>query len=188
MMFEKKTVRLLYKKLLTLYPKVFREQFGESMEQTFNDLCNERKQQTKRGLYGFMLWIFAETSTGIVKEHILLIKHGDYMKNISSNLKSAAIISFIIVLPFALLEFTFNTVTKQNVPDLTVLFGLLWLLSMAFIVIMMPIVQNIRAGNSVAAKPINLLLRVAFSALIVMMWAGIIIDQLPCFLGVPNCD
>jgi hypothetical protein len=32
------------------------------------------------------------------------------------------------------------------------------------------------------------LLRVGFSALILMMWAGIIIDQLPCFLGVPNCD
>ena len=77
-----------------------------------------------------------------------VLQNEDPMKNIISNLKTAAIISFIIVLPFALLEFTFSTVSKQNVPDLAVLFGLLWLLSMAFIVIMMPIVQNIRAGNS----------------------------------------
>jgi len=117
-----------------------------------------------------------------------VLQNEDQMKSIIPNLKTAAIISFIIVLPFALLEFTFNTVTKQNVPDLTLLYGSLWLLSMAFIVIIMPMAQNIRAGNSVIAKPINLLLRVAFSAFILMMWVGIIIDQLPCFLGVPNCD
>jgi hypothetical protein len=38
------------------------------------------------------------------------------------------------------------------------------------------------------ANPINLLLRVAFLALIAWMWGGILIDQMPCFLGVPNCD
>jgi hypothetical protein len=41
---DPKTVRALYKKLLGLYPRAFRERLGESMEQTFNDLCNERKQ------------------------------------------------------------------------------------------------------------------------------------------------
>ena len=38
------------------------------------------------------------------------------------------------------------------------------------------------------AHPTNLLFRVAFLALIAIIWAGILIDQLPCFLGVPNCD
>ncbi len=182
-MFDKKTVRILYKKLLALYPRTFREQFGESMEQTFNDFCCERKQQTKGGLHGFMLWIFAETSTGIIKEHILIIRQRDYMKNIISNLKTAAIISFIIVLPFIILELVNN---RQSFP--AALFGFLWLLSMAFIGITMPIAQNIRTGNSVVATPVNLLLRVTFSALIATMWVSIVIDQLPCFLGVPNCD
>ena len=54
-MIEKKTVHILYKKLLAFYPKAFKERFGESMEQTFNDLCRERKQQTKSGLPGFIL-------------------------------------------------------------------------------------------------------------------------------------
>ncbi|MBA2731523.1 MAG: hypothetical protein H0U54_01390 [Acidobacteria bacterium] len=94
-----------------------------------------------------------------------VLRNEDPMQYIISNLKIAAIISFIIVLPFALLEFKFSTVTRQNVPDLTMLFGLLWLLSMAFIAIMMPVVQNVRVGNRLAAKPINLLLRVACSAL-----------------------
>jgi hypothetical protein len=117
-----------------------------------------------------------------------VLQNDDPMKNIMSNLKIAAIISFITLLPFALLQFTFNTVTRQNASDLTVLFGLLWILSMAFIVILMPVAQNIGAGNSVVARPVNLLLRVIFSALILIMWVGIIIDQLPCFLGLPNCD
>ena len=40
------------------------------MEQTFNDLYNERKQQAERGLFGFVLWMFVETAIGIVQEHL----------------------------------------------------------------------------------------------------------------------
>jgi hypothetical protein len=110
------------------------------------------------------------------------------MKSIMTNLGLAALISFILVLPFAILEFLFNTITKQNAPGLIVLFGLLWLLPMAFIVILVPMVRTVRAGNSIMANPLNLLFRVASLALIAMLWGGILIDQLPCFLGVPNCD
>jgi len=110
------------------------------------------------------------------------------MKNILASFRSPAIISFILVLPFMILEFMFNTVTKQNAPGLTVLFGLMWLLSMLFIVILMPLVRNVRAGNSIMANPINFLLRASLLAFIAMMWTGILIDQWPCFMGVPNCD
>jgi hypothetical protein len=57
MTYDQETVRTLYKKLLTLYPRGFREQLGESMEQTFADLCNERKRQTQPGWFAFVLWI-----------------------------------------------------------------------------------------------------------------------------------
>jgi hypothetical protein len=110
------------------------------------------------------------------------------MKNIFANLRLAAIISFILVLPFAILEFAFNTVNKQNALDFTVLFGLLWLLAMAFIVILLPVARNALAGNGIMTNPINLLLRFAFLAVIAIMWSGILIDQIPCFTGVPNCD
>ena len=110
------------------------------------------------------------------------------MKTITTDLRSAAIISFILVLPFAILESLFNTVNQQNALGLTVLFGLLWLLPTAFIVILGPIVRNVRAGNSIMANHINLLLRAAFLALIAMAWGGLLADQIPCFMGVPNCD
>ncbi|HEX7174926.1 MAG TPA: hypothetical protein VF240_06565 [Pyrinomonadaceae bacterium] len=109
-------------------------------------------------------------------------------KSISINPKSAALISFVLVLPFAILESLNNTINRQNVPALIVLFGLLWLLPMAFILILAPIVRSARAGNGVMANPFNLLFRVAMLALVAMMWGVLLIDQLPCFMGAPNCD
>lgn len=109
-------------------------------------------------------------------------------RTIVVDLRAAAIISFILMLPFAILESLNQNITKQNVPSLLVLFGLLWLLPMAFILILKPVVRNLRAGHSLMANPANLLLRVALLALISMMWGGLLIDQMPCFMGAPNCD
>jgi hypothetical protein len=105
-----------------------------------------------------------------------------------ATLGAAALISFIIVLPFVILEWLNNTITRQNATGLIFLFGLLWLLPTAFIVILAPLVRAVRAGNSILAHPINLLFRAAFLALGAWMWVGLLIDQLPCFLGAPNCD
>lgn len=60
--------RTWYAMLLRLYPRPFRERFGEGMAQTFHDLYEERKG-ARRGLCGFALWIFCETLVGIVKEN-----------------------------------------------------------------------------------------------------------------------
>jgi peptidoglycan/LPS O-acetylase OafA/YrhL len=60
--------RTWYAMLLRLYPRPFRERFGEGMAQTFHDLCREHRD-AKRGLYGLALWIFFETSVGIVREN-----------------------------------------------------------------------------------------------------------------------
>jgi hypothetical protein len=40
MTYDQEKVRVLYHKLLAFYPQAFREQLGESMAQTFNDLYN----------------------------------------------------------------------------------------------------------------------------------------------------
>lgn len=60
--------RTCYAMLLRLYPQPFRERFGEGMAQTFHDAYRERLN-AGRGLFGFALWIFFETSVGIVKEN-----------------------------------------------------------------------------------------------------------------------
>jgi len=242
---EQTTAYTLYKKLLAFYPRGFREQLGDSMEQTFNDLYNERKRQTERGLFSFVFWMFVETAVGIVREHVLLITEGVTMKTMLANPRSAAVISFIlcspaaiillldainvnqnfwplpispeivlpgallllpvglivsgapirlpaiisflIMLPFMILE----VINRRNFHEEGfpfVLFGFLWLLSAVFIAILMPIVRNIRAGNNIMANPVFLFLRVVFLVIIAWEWGALVIDQLPCFLGVPNCD
>ena len=62
--------RTWYAMLLRLYPRPFRERFGEGMAQTFHDLCRERRNAGHR-LFGFALWIFCETLGGIVMENIM---------------------------------------------------------------------------------------------------------------------
>jgi hypothetical protein len=60
--------RAWYAVLLRLYPRPFRERYGEGMAQTFHDLCRERRT-ANRGLFGFAVWIFFETSGGIIMEN-----------------------------------------------------------------------------------------------------------------------
>ena len=100
----------------------------------------------------------------------------------------AALISFVLVLPFAILETVNNTVSRQNLFGLILLFAVLWILPTAFIVISTPLVRGIRGGDKLLANPLTLLLRVASLVLIATVWGWGFIDQLPCFLGVPNCD
>ena len=108
------------------------------------------------------------------------------MQTILTNLRSPALISLLIVLPFMILELVNRRNFNEGFPF--PLFGFLWVLPIIFIVTLTPIVQTVRTGNSVMAKPISLLLRVALLLFIAWFWFGIVIDQMPCFLGVPNCD
>ena len=64
--------RRWYRRLLRLYPTPFRERFGEPMAQTFTDLARERAD-ANRGLLGFALATFAETTAGIMRENMTQI-------------------------------------------------------------------------------------------------------------------
>jgi catechol 2,3-dioxygenase-like lactoylglutathione lyase family enzyme len=71
---RQKTMRMVYKKMIRLYPYEFREQLGESMEQTFRDLCDEYQRRSGKGWIGFVLWIFIETAVGVLKEWVESIR------------------------------------------------------------------------------------------------------------------
>jgi len=126
------------------------------MQQTFADLYNERKRETGQRLFGFVLWMFLETAIGIFREHLLLITEGNIMRLISTILRSSALISFLIVLPFMVMELvnrqSFLVSGKESFP--IALFVMLWLGAMVFILILMPIVQNIRAEKNTLADPV----------------------------------
>ena len=62
--------RRWYARLLRLYPKPYRERFGESMEQTFADVLRERAETDGR-LLACALGMFAETSAAILRENVV---------------------------------------------------------------------------------------------------------------------
>ena len=188
MMDEQKAVHRLYRKLVNLYPSGFKERLAESMQQTFNDLYEERR--TESAWFGFILWTFAETGMGIFREHVLLITEGATMRTMISNPRLAPVISFILcVLPFMILEWA----TRSNAPrsDASpMLWVVLWLLSTGFIVVLMLLVRNARrarAGNRILTNPFSLLLNAIFLAAFAWQWLALVIDQMPCFLGGSGC-
>lgn len=187
-------VRRLYRQLLMLYPRAFREQLGESMEQTFNDLYTARTQPSAHGRLGFVLGVFVETASGIVSEHVLLVREGVMTKRMLATHGLAAQIGPVLVLPFVTLEYVFQirnnprAMSLENLTSLAVLFGVLWLLPTVFLATLIPMVRTLRAGSTSRASPVFLVLRVVVLVLIAWVWGGLVVDQLPCFLGVPNCD
>lgn len=92
--------RKLYTKLLRLYPLPFRVRFGESMAQTFNDLCREC-QEAGHGLFAFVMWTFVETFAGIVRERKTMI-----LTREKSIIRIAAITALILLLPLLAMQFT----------------------------------------------------------------------------------
>jgi phosphotransferase system glucose/maltose/N-acetylglucosamine-specific IIC component len=205
MTFEKETIRKLYKKLLAFYPRAFREQFGESMRQTFNDLCNERQTQAKPISFGFLLGMFVETSFGIVKERFFQIKNGVTMEDIISKPRSASIIGLILALPLAILFLILlsdieplnnylKTLTTNadgyglNAFGKVFFIFLLLLLPVGFGISVAPIVRNARSGHGFMTTPFNFLISALLFLFIARLVVGFIIDQYPCWIGVPNCD
>ena len=183
---EKAIVRALYKKLLALYPQEFRQRLGESMQQTFNDLYKERR--TENAWSGFILWTFAETGTGIFREYVLLFMEGVVMKNILANPGWSPVISFVLcVLPFMTLEWA----TRSNAPRSNaspMLWVVLWFLSTGFMVVLMLFGRNLRrTGNRIWTNPLALSLSIIFFAVFAWLWAALVIDQMPCFLGGTGC-
>ena len=86
------------------------------------------------------------------------------------------VLGFASMLPFLALE-----VRNQPGEMPLFLFGTLWFLGAAFTALLMPVLRD-------RPRPAAVLVRVSLSILVACVWARILMDQMPCFLGVPNCD
>ena len=96
------------------------------------------------------------------------------------------ILGSVVTLPFLILE----AVNRGGFHDAfpVVLFVVMWLLSLSFFVVLMPVARSLGVKEAREAAPFALLPRLAVSLLVAGVWISLVLDQMPCFLGVPNCD
>lgn len=85
---EQARYRLWYRRLLRFYSRSHRERFGESMEQTFTDLCRERIRAGRRGFVVFISWIFFETFASIIRERVTNLARLTVATNVTAVLKA----------------------------------------------------------------------------------------------------
>jgi hypothetical protein len=67
-------------------------------------------------------------------------------------------------------------------------FLVLWLVPAVSVLAVAPLIRSIRAGETVLTGPGTLVARAGVLVLLALFWALVVSDQMPCFLGVPNCD
>lgn len=111
---------------------------------------------------------------------------GGWLQSMRNTIPTAILAGAAVVAPFIYLELRYARTIYSNFPF--PLFALLWLLVSAFVVVAAPLIRAIRAGESVLARPAVLTVRIGFLVGAALFWIAIVQDQMPCFLGVPNCD
>jgi hypothetical protein len=109
------------------------------------------------------------------------------MMNLKRNIVLAAGVAVVSVLPFVILDYV-NTKGFARAGFPVSLFAFLWLLSFAFVMMLTPIVRDLRVGTSVRAHPARLILQTALMVAVAAIWVSLVNDQMPCFMGVSNCD
>jgi hypothetical protein len=134
-----------------------------------------------------------------------VLTQGNARKSILTNPRSAAIISFFLALPFVTilsllmlgiepplgpLEPLLNN-RDPDQPDVLgslIVLGTFLLAVLGCIIARAPIVRAMRAGGGLLAYPMNLMLAAVILFFLTRLVVGLIVDQYPCWIGVPNCD
>jgi hypothetical protein len=103
---------------------------------------------------------------------------------------AAALFGLLAVGPFAFMEVYNNPgIRSGEFAFPYALFHGMWLFPTMLFLAATPIVRGARAGESVMAHPIVLVLRIACLTSVAAGWLFMLWDQMPCFLGgVPGCD
>ena len=123
------------------------------------------------------------------------------MKTILADPKLSAVSTILLALPFMCLVMSgvlglelslgpldlFLTAEGSRLGSFIVL-GTLILSLLGLAVSLALVVRGVRAGNGIMAYPVNLLAAVAILFCLLILFGAIIIDQYPCWIGVPNCD
>lgn len=196
----------LYAFFLKLYPGPFKGAFAHEMNFVFAESLHDAYD--RHGIRGVVL-LWARTSVDLLQslshEHIQH-RREQYMlkRNESTRSRSLAIAGLLLCLPgIALVSMLLlniepvfgplaSSMSAPGQPDVTGTLAALTLLVLlpliAFVINFAPLRQTMQAGASLLTHPMNLAVAVITLTILALFIGAIIIDQYPCWIGVPNCD
>jgi len=99
---------------------------------------------------------------------------------------ASLLISATLVAPFIVLQWVNRRTFHEDFPF--VLFTFMSLHSLFIVLLLTPALQRLRAERSLRALKLGHWVGLLLGVFLVYVYANVVIDQLPCFLGVPNCD
>lgn len=100
-------------------------------------------------------------------------------------LKSAIIFGSIAVLPLLVLEWMNQPVSFRDFPYL--LFLVLWAIPSLFWLALSAVAHSLKAERWFPPS-LGFWLSLFIALILAWAWISILSDQMPCFLGIPNCD
>lgn len=123
------------------------------------------------------------------------------MKSIIANPEYTAIIGFLLALPFSIIFLLFILGFEPDIGPLAsrlniensragslIFFSAFLLLMAGFAINTASIVGGMKTGKELKNFGVNLMLSIVLFLVIAVVGSAIIVDQYPCWIGVPNCD
>lgn len=98
----------------------------------------------------------------------------------------AALGGTVLTAPFIILEWI-NTpgFWSMGIPPL---FFIMWLSGGVFTYTLESVLRSLQDKKKTKERLLFLIVKVVFLMLLAWIFVGLVIDQWPCFMGVPNCD
>jgi hypothetical protein len=96
------------------------------------------------------------------------------------------LVSAVLVLPFVGLQLINRRTYHEEFP--VVLFTFMMLNSVVIILAMTPALRCLHWEKSVRSWGLGHWAGLALGVVLLAVYANVVVDQWPCFLGVPNCD
>jgi hypothetical protein len=109
------------------------------------------------------------------------------MRSVAKYLLVPGMIGLLTVIPFVILEWI-NTNGFRVYGFPAALYAFMWALAFIAASAGRDILASLRSVDRSISSPVKLILSAAVLLIAVTMWSSVIVDQSPCFMGIPNCD
>jgi len=84
-------------------------------------------------------------------------------------------------------------VTSEHSPrmhaiGLALILASMLLVPIGAVVSMVPVIRSFRLGEGSRPHPLNLIFAMGLATITLWLFGSLVVDQVPCWMGVPNCD